>query len=194
LIVNYHWDIPVGHPQGITEKLIGGWSISGVTTIQSGAPLNIVDTKGGGIYGFAGVAVSMAEFCPGKGVADIRAPGSVQQGIISGTSYINKTAANPTFCSSALPSIGGSTGWGSGGLGTITGPRQNNWDISFAKMTKVGGIREDASLQFRAEFFNAFNHPQFSNPAVNVNSAAFGTITTASVNPRLIQFGLKYLF
>jgi len=64
------------------------------------------------------------------------------------------------------------------------------------KTTKVGGLREDATLQFRTEFFNAFNHPQFNNPAVvDVSkTTTFGQITTTSVNPRLIQFALKYVF
>jgi hypothetical protein len=61
-------------------------------------------------------------------------------------------------------------------------------------MTKVGGLREDATLQFRTEFFNAFNHAQFNNPAVNVALGSFGQITSTSVNPRLIQFALKYAF
>jgi RNase P/RNase MRP subunit POP5 len=56
-------------------------------------------------------------------------------------------------------------------------------------------LREDATLTFRAEFFNAFNHPQFNNPAVvDVSKSTFGQITSASVNPRLIQFALKYAF
>jgi len=46
---------------------------------------------------------------------------------------------------------------------------------------------------FRTEFFNAFNHPQFSNPGTSI-TGAFGAITSASVNPRLIQFALKYVF
>jgi hypothetical protein len=67
--------------------------------------------------------------------------------------------------------------------------------MSLTKTTKVGGIREDATLQFRTEFFNTFNHPQFSNPAVvDVSKSTFGQITTTSVNPRLIQFALKYAF
>ena len=45
------------------------------------------------------------------------------------------------------------------GAGNILGPGQNNWDMSFAKLIK---IRESQSLQFRAEFFNTFNHPQFN--------------------------------
>jgi hypothetical protein len=80
-------------------------------------------------------------------------------------------------------------------MGIVSGPGQFNWDMSLTKSTKVGGIREDAMLQFRTEFFNAFNHPQFSNPAVtDVSKGTFGQITSSSVNPRLIQFALKYIF
>jgi len=49
-------------------------------------------------------------------------------------------------------------------------------------------------LQFRAEFFNLFNHPQFANPAMDAGSGNFGQITSAAVNPRLTQFALKYVF
>ena len=76
----------------------------------------------------------------------------------------------------------------------MLGPGQNNWDMSLSKMTTVGGMREDATLQFRAEFFNTFNHPQFSTPVVAFNAGNFGTITSASVNQRLLQFALKYSF
>jgi hypothetical protein len=58
----------------------------------------------------------------------------------------------------------------------------------------VGGIHENATLQFRAEFFNLFNHSQFSNPASNVGAGNFGQITSTSVNPRLMQLALKYIF
>jgi hypothetical protein len=91
--------------------------------------------------------------------------------------------------------VGNSTGYGNAGVGVITGPGQFNWDMSLGKMTKVGGIREDARLQFRAEFYNAFNHAQFANPGTAVStSSTFGKITGTSVAPRLIQFGLKYIF
>src|SRR5258708_6465728 len=63
------------------------------------------------------------------------------------------------------------------------------------KNTRVGGIRENAVLQIRAEFFNAFNHAQFGNPGTAVSSpATFGVITSDTVNPRLIQFAMKYQF
>ena len=68
-------------------------------------------------------------------------------------------------------------------------------DASPVKTTRAGGIHEDATLQFRAEFFNIFNHPQFQNPvSTDLSQPNFGWITGTSVNPRLIQFALKYAF
>jgi len=62
-------------------------------------------------------------------------------------------------------------------------------------LSKDFRIKESQSLQFRTEVFNAFNHPQFSNPATNAGaSTGFGLITSTSVNPRLMQFALKYFF
>ena len=49
-----------------------------------------------------------------------------------------------------------------------SGPDQSNWDISIAKTTKVGGLREDATLEFRTEFFNTFNHPQFGQSGCGI--------------------------
>jgi hypothetical protein len=63
--------------------------------------------------------------------------------------------------------------------------------MSLAKTFKV---KEAQTVEFRTEFFNTFNHPQFLNPSANVALPSFGQITATSVNPRLIQFALKYLF
>jgi hypothetical protein len=90
--------------------------------------------------------------------------------------------------------------YGNSGYGIVPGPGQFNWDISLVKTTKVGGINENAVLVFRSEFFNAFNHAQFANPVTSstqtqdVTSSTFGQINSTSVNPRLIQFALKYVF
>jgi hypothetical protein len=55
-------------------------------------------------------------------------------------------------------------------------------------------IRESQSVQFRAEFFDALNHPQFSLPSASVNGGSLGVITATSVSPRIIQMALKYTF
>jgi hypothetical protein len=63
--------------------------------------------------------------------------------------------------------------------------------MSLAKRFKT---YESQFVEVRTEFFNAFNHPQFGNPAANVFLGSFGQIGATSVNPRLIQFALKYVF
>jgi hypothetical protein len=74
----------------------------------------------------------------------------------------------------------------------MRGPDQVNFDFSVLKITP---ITEKQSIQFRAEFFNLFNHPQFSNPSTNQDTpATFGVIQSLETNPRIIQFALKYIF
>jgi hypothetical protein len=93
-------------------------------------------------------------------------------------------------------------GWGNSGDSRIEGPGQFNFDTTVMKNTRVGGIHESALLQFRAEFFNLFNHPQFGNQGGvnpvpffnNVANGNFGQIGATSLNPRLIQLALKYIF
>ena len=203
-IVNYVWNLPFGHEKGFLGKLTEGWSWSGVTTIQDGAPQDIHDSGDAGIFGLSsgGGNLSSATLCPGMTSANVATSGSTTQrvtnGLLGKDGWINSAA----FCAppsniGAISGVGGGTGFGNMGFGNILGPRQNNWDMSLAKLIK---IRESQSLQFRAEFFNTFNHPQFStlaNTDANAraqNGGGLGTITTLSVNPRVIQFGLKYLF
>ena len=71
---------------------------------------------------------------------------------------------------------------------------QFNFDMGIIKNTTVGGLREDATLQFRMEFYNLFNHAQYNLPDNNRNSATFGQIFSSSVPGRILQFGLKYSF
>jgi hypothetical protein len=203
IAISYVWELPLGSHQGLLGKVASGWGLSVVTVIQNGTPLTIADTRGGTIYGFGtGGSLSRAQYCPGMGAANAGTSGSLEQRLGNQPgqqSYINKAA----FC--APPVLGDdakATGYGNSSLGILLGPGQFNWDMSLIKTTKVGGIREDATLQFRTEFFNAFNHPQFNNPVqtaagngmIDVSKSSAGQITTTSVNPRLIQFALKYAF
>jgi hypothetical protein len=138
--------------------------------------------------------ISTAEFAAGMDPANVATPGGLEArlgGSTGGLGYFNKAAFSTT------PVIGNGTGFGNSGLGIILGPGQFNFDATLQKTTKVGGIHEDASLVFRTEFFNMFNHPQFNNPTgsqLDVSKSTFGQITSSSVNPRLIQFALKYVF
>jgi hypothetical protein len=160
---------------------------------------------------------------PGMTYADIATPGSVEArlgGASGGPGWFNKAAfiappaMSPTGtayysttsasgqaqCAVANPGVSCGTLYGSSGSGIIPGPGQFNFDISILKTTR---ILESQTLQFRAEFFNAFNHPQFTNPNYgqgaiyslpNFAAGNFGQITSTSVNPRIVQLALKYIF
>lgn len=80
--------------------------------------------------------------------------------------------------------------FGNEGVSTIIGPKLVEFDIALARSFRLS---ERKSLQFRAEAFNLFNHPNFGAPNVTVNSPAFGTISSANA-PRDIQLALKFLF
>ena len=211
-VFNYSWDLPLGHPGGLAGKLAEGWNVSGVTAVQEGTPLTITDSRAGTIYGISGpistspglntvtfgsVNAGRAQLCPGATYGSAATSGGVESrlgGASGGRGYFNTSAfANPSPSSACqLPVIGNGTDYGNSGVGILLGPGQFNWDISIVKLTK---FTERHTLQFRAEFFNALNHPQFNNPGAAVSTpTTFGVITGTSVNPRLIQFALKYAF
>jgi TonB-dependent Receptor Plug Domain len=73
------------------------------------------------------------------------------------------------------------------------GPGQVNVDATIMRSVQVSP-KEGSSIQFRAEFFNAFNHPQFSNPNTTYGSGSFGIISSTSVNPRVGQLVLRLVF
>ena len=146
---------------------------------------------------------------PGMTYANLATPGLIEErlgGASGGAGYINAAALT------TIPVIG-ATPWSCGngrhGLGELrhrsdSGAGEFNFDVTLAKSTRVGGIHENAVLQFRAEFFNLFNHPQFGSSGTqgvgfvgcnnNVATSTFGSITALSVNPRLMQLALKYAF
>jgi hypothetical protein len=178
-------------PQRVIFNYAEGWNLSGVTTIQDGVPLTITDTRAGTIYGLNGVnaTVQTAQMAAGATYSSVPTSGGIESrlgGKSGGPGYFNGAAF------AAPPVIGNGTGYGNSGTGILLGPGNVNFDASLIKNTS---ITERQNIQFRTEFFNLFNHPQFSNPATAFSSAAtFGQITTTSVNPRIIQFALKYIF
>ena len=78
---------------------------------------------------------------------------------------------------------------------TLRSSGVNNWDFSLFKRTRFGPD-EKLGLEFRTEFFNLFNRTQFAPPNTSVGSSTFGVVssTASGTNPRLIQFGLKFVF
>jgi hypothetical protein len=181
----YVWQIPsLREGYHLVRSATQGWELSGVTTVQSGLPLEFTDARGGSIYGSG--STSLAQFAPGMSNGNIL-------NRVGATRVRIRNFFNPsTF--TAPPAIGNGTGFGNVAIGAARGPGQNNYDMALVKTTRVGGFNENGSLIFRTEFFNAFNHPQYANPGTAVGTASFGVIGSASVAPRLIQFAMKYEF
>jgi hypothetical protein len=89
---------------------------------------------------------------------------------------------------------GKGTAFGNSSTGITAGPGQANLDIAVSKSITVAGVHLERSLEIRADFFNAFNHPQFANPDANFTSPTFGVISSTAVNPRIGQVALRLRF
>ncbi len=181
--ISARYELPFGHGQrwmnrstGVANKLVSGWQLNEIATLLSGFPLTPVIGSNR------------------SGDADTRNPDrpSMNPGfngpIVLGTpnQWFNPNAFT-------LPAIGT---YGNLGRGVFSGPGLADLDLSLMKNTPVS---ERASLQFRAEFFNILNHPNFGTPNATVFSsgsinASAGLITALATTPRQIQFGLKLIF
>jgi hypothetical protein len=198
--VNYSYDLPFGKgSQGIAKKVIAGWNVSGVTIAQTGDYMTFYSQAAGTAFGTSTTSyltgLATPDFCSGFNRHDIKNPGSTKANL---GAYFKDAA----FCTPAVVASGGpgATGFGDAGIGIGIGPGQFNWDISILKNTQ---ITERVRVQFRSDFYNAFNHSQFSDPGsgafgsvgfVDVGNPVADTISHVNVNPRLIQFGLHLYF
>jgi hypothetical protein len=199
-VFSYVYNFPNPKSNRFVNALLRGWSVAGVTTIQSGQPLSITGTNSGNV--FLGAATDRVQLAAGCTHADLVTSGSIDDrlgGASGGPGYFNRVCVN------GLAAVGGAPAWipvapgqgtnfGNSGVGIVIGPGQNNSDIAVVKRTPAGFLGDAGNIEFRTEFFNAFNTPQFGNPSTNASSAAFGFITTTSVNPRIIQFAVKVNF
>jgi hypothetical protein len=83
--------------------------------------------------------------------------------------------------------------WGNSTLGAVTDPGINNWNIATAKRIPLRFLKESHAMEFRGDFFNAWNHAQWSVSDKNMRSATYGRVT-GTRPARQIQFALRYLF
>lgn len=212
--ITWVYELPFYREQrGFVGHVVGGWQLSGVTTWESGVPFTVFngldsDGIGGGLErpsfnaagqaGVRAVPVVDANNCilrytnPDTGGATID-PATAQ--------YI----VNPTFVPGASCSV---PRFGALGRNTLRTPGLNNWNINLQKNIRLG---ETSRIELRAEFFNVFNHPQFTQGSIspfsplggNINSIAASAPATRFLNPdtittdgggRVIRYQLKLLF
>lgn len=194
-VMFYLYELPMYKDQaGVLGKVLGGWSISGITTFQSGVPFNITEPTDRSL---SGSGADRPDYVGGTlRFFDPRVVGSVPgkaNAYFDGTGGGTATAAtSPVF-----RRVGSGTSWtsGAGRFGTFGrnvyhGPGLNNFDFSVYKKIQ---FMERHSVEFSTQFFNLWNHAQFLAPNANIGSAAFGRVTNTR-DPRLIQMGLKYMF
>jgi hypothetical protein len=171
--------------------LLGGWAVAGVTTIQSGAPLSLTGTNSTNIFG---ITTDRAQLAAGCTYADLTTSGTVHDKL---SNYFNKSCVLRNAAGTAIwPVIGDdarATAFGNSGVGIVFGPDQRNFDIVLIKRTALKALREAANLEFRTEFFNAFNQVRFDPPQMDTSSAFFGQIQSAQA-PRILQVGLRFQF
>jgi len=186
LVVSYDYDLPFfAGVRGVRGAFLSHWSISGITTFQSGLPMRVTDSAGATAYGIPTPNIATPSLAPGSTLAGALSSGSIEQRI---DGYFNPQA----FIPAPVVGIDGSTGYGSLGRNVFRGPFQQNWDTSIGKTWTVA---EGQILKFSADMFNVWNHPVFDKPSItDIENPAFGRITNTLGTPRLMQFSLRYAF
>jgi hypothetical protein len=182
--LEYEWSMPFfRHSTDLASKLMGGWELAGSSVFEGGGPLNVTL---GGNQGSNGLQ---------NGTNRPNLLGSVsypKQRSSAGMQWFSPGFGvnNPTF---GTPAPGA---WGNLPFDALRGPGSQNWNIA---MHKIFRFTEHSNLEFRAETFNIFNHPQWvangnqGGIGTNVNGGNFG-LSTGSADPREFQLAGKIRF
>jgi hypothetical protein len=174
-VISYDWELPVRRYQGFKGKLLDDWAVAGITQFQSGFPIRL-DTEDD-------TELIASIFFLGTEAPSLVAPFQKLNPKTNGGFLFNPNDF-------ADPPLGQ---FNNGTQRTICcGPGLEDWDFSVHKKISLS---EERYFQFRAEFFNIFNHTNFYNPDGHFSDGPteFGKITEAQ-DPRLVQFALKFYF
>jgi hypothetical protein len=186
LVISGLWELPFDRAfrssGGFQKRLTQGWEIAAVAAFQAGNPFTFFSESNSSnqnnFLDRPDIRGPVTKFDPRK-VQTFTS--DCTGGAVTGNFLVNPTV----FDCSGVPIFT----FGNLGRNAIRGPGINNWDLSLIKRTS---ITERLKIEFRAEFFNAFNHAQFLNPSAK-SSGTFAQVTQAR-DPRLGQLGLKLTF
>ncbi len=170
-VVGWTYELPFGtnkaflKTHGVLNALVGGWSFGGIVTAESGMPFTATATGDPANWG-----------------------NGTRPDVVGDPNLSNPTIHEwfnvAAFQEPAQFTIGNER------RNILIGPGLQNWDLILAKQFRIAERHE---FQFRSEFFNAFNHPQFEQPGATLGTGSFGIISSARP-ARIIQFALKYNF
>jgi len=179
-VANYVYQIPsLRHlVSGAPHLLADGWQTTGILTLQTGQPLSVL--------------TGANQSSTGEGTDRPDLVGDPNSGPHTVSRYFNTAAF----------ALNAPLTFGNAGRNIVQGTPFKNFDFALMKNTRIA---ETANIEFRAEFFNVFNHPNFALPGNILSAPNFGAVFQTpdvaqnnvglgSGGPRLIQFGLKFSF
>jgi hypothetical protein len=178
-VTSFLYELPfLENSEGWTHAALGGWRVGGIWTLESGSPFTVNLTSDNANNGEPTATPSNI---------------SERPNLVCDPNSGPKTPAqwfNPSCFAAPVAST-----YGNAGRDIVTGPGIDDFDATFQKNF---AIRESVQLQFRADIFDFFNHPNFNQPNRFYQPAAakpftFGTITSAN-DPRVTQFSLRLAF
>ncbi|HEY7306032.1 MAG TPA: carboxypeptidase regulatory-like domain-containing protein [Bryobacteraceae bacterium] len=171
-VASYTYAIPFDRAfPGLPKRLTQGWEIAGITRFSTGFPIGVIGDFDQSLRGTQGLDPPDF-FGPLQLAGDPRTNGHLWM----------------TTSGFGLPALGN---FGTANRRFFHGPGLDNWNLALHKDTV---IRENMTLQIRAEFFNAFNHAQFANPNGLFSGSTFGLITSVQAPPRIGQVAAKFIF
>ena len=161
------YDLPKFRGHHLATIALGGWAVNTIVTLQSGMPVTV--TQATNNNSFSGVVLQRPNINANPALApNDRTP----QHFFNTAAF--STAPQFTF--------------GNASRNPVRGPAYRDADVALVKHTTIG---EKTDVEFRAEMFDITNTPAFSQPNGSFGSAAFGSITSTTTDPRVVQFALK---
>jgi hypothetical protein len=225
IVINYLYQFPhADWAKGVLNHIVNNWSVSGVTTLESGQPFTVYDFSGsvGGIYYSADDFITNPVLPLNPGVSPSQAQTQGTTGVNAGRPYFSSKVFSIPLLSPGQngvppcgPTTGGTsvcdtfeTGFGPTGRNVFRAPFQSRFDFS---VQKIFNISERFKLKYEVDVFNLFNHPSFDapnnnvtlNPCFNPNpcytnpppsSQNIGFITDTIGGPRFLQMVLHLSF
>jgi len=180
------WDLPIPKKEGMAGKIANGWQVSAIITYQSGFPIRMQNQNDAELQSSYFYEDANTPYSTGP-VHFVNPKTNV---VVNGTSE-HFWFDTGTFCdpfSASCPQQPGT--FGNTPHALCCGPALSNTDLVIAKRTP---ITERWTTEFRAEFYNAWNHSEFENPDGNFTDSTFGQVLKTR-DPRVMQFALKVMF